>query len=67
MEELLPRVRALVLLAKQYNIGLNIDAEETDRLELSLDLMEALAPIRTWPVSTASASWCRLTRNAARS
>jgi RHH-type proline utilization regulon transcriptional repressor/proline dehydrogenase/delta 1-pyrroline-5-carboxylate dehydrogenase len=43
MEELLPRVRALVLLAKQYNIGLNIDAEEADRLELSLDLMEALA------------------------
>jgi len=41
--ELLPRVRALVLLAKQYNIGLNIDAEEADRLELSLDLMEALA------------------------
>jgi RHH-type proline utilization regulon transcriptional repressor/proline dehydrogenase/delta 1-pyrroline-5-carboxylate dehydrogenase len=32
-----------VLLAKQYNIGLNIDAEEADRLELSLDLMEALA------------------------
>jgi len=43
MAELLPRVRALVLLAKQYNIDLNIDAEEADRLELSLDLMEALA------------------------
>jgi RHH-type proline utilization regulon transcriptional repressor/proline dehydrogenase/delta 1-pyrroline-5-carboxylate dehydrogenase len=43
MEELLPRVRSLVLLAKQYNIGLNIDAEEADRLELSLDLMEAMA------------------------
>ncbi|KQQ32794.1 transcriptional regulator [Duganella sp. Leaf126] len=43
MTELLPRVRALVLLAKQYDIGLNIDAEEADRLELSLDLMEALA------------------------
>ena len=43
MQELLPRVRSLVLLAKQYNIGLNIDAEEADRLELSLDLMEALA------------------------
>jgi RHH-type proline utilization regulon transcriptional repressor/proline dehydrogenase/delta 1-pyrroline-5-carboxylate dehydrogenase len=43
MEELLPRVRELVLLAKHYNIGLNIDAEEADRLELSLDLMEALA------------------------
>ncbi|MES2760155.1 MAG: trifunctional transcriptional regulator/proline dehydrogenase/L-glutamate gamma-semialdehyde dehydrogenase [Pseudomonadota bacterium] len=43
MEELLPRVRSLVLLAKHYNIGLNIDAEEADRLEISLDLMEALA------------------------
>ena len=43
MSELLPRLTQLLLLAKQYNIGLNIDAEETDRLELSLDLMEALA------------------------
>src|SRR5476651_1326768 len=43
MEELLPRVRELMLLAKHYNIGLNIDAEEADRLELSLDLMEAMA------------------------
>ncbi len=43
MNELLPRLKSLLLLAKQYNIGLNIDAEETDRLELSLDMMEALA------------------------
>ncbi|MES2297310.1 MAG: trifunctional transcriptional regulator/proline dehydrogenase/L-glutamate gamma-semialdehyde dehydrogenase [Pseudomonadota bacterium] len=43
MGELLPRVRSLVLLAKQYNIGLNIDAEEADRLEISLDMMEAMA------------------------
>ena len=43
MQELLPRVKGLVLLAKKYAIGLNIDAEEADRLELSLDLMEALA------------------------
>ncbi|TNE30629.1 MAG: bifunctional proline dehydrogenase/L-glutamate gamma-semialdehyde dehydrogenase PutA, partial [Alphaproteobacteria bacterium] len=43
MEELLPRVRELALLAKQYDIGLNIDAEEADRLELSLDLLESLA------------------------
>jgi RHH-type transcriptional regulator, proline utilization regulon repressor / proline dehydrogenase / delta 1-pyrroline-5-carboxylate dehydrogenase len=42
MTELLPRVRALALLAKQYDIGLNIDAEEADRLELSLDLLEEL-------------------------
>ena len=43
MAELLPRVRQLVLLAKDYNIGINIDAEEADRLEISLDLLEALA------------------------
>ncbi|MDY7577136.1 bifunctional proline dehydrogenase/L-glutamate gamma-semialdehyde dehydrogenase PutA [Herbaspirillum sp. RTI4] len=43
MEELLPRLKALLVLAKQYDIGLNIDAEEADRLELSLDLIEALA------------------------
>jgi RHH-type proline utilization regulon transcriptional repressor/proline dehydrogenase/delta 1-pyrroline-5-carboxylate dehydrogenase len=43
MNELLPRLRSLLLLAKQYNIGLNIDAEEADRLEISLDMMEALA------------------------
>ena len=43
MSELLPRVTGLALLAKRYDIGLNIDAEEADRLELSLDLLEALA------------------------
>jgi RHH-type proline utilization regulon transcriptional repressor/proline dehydrogenase/delta 1-pyrroline-5-carboxylate dehydrogenase len=42
MSELLPRVRALAILARRYDIGLNIDAEEADRLELSLDLLEAL-------------------------
>lgn len=43
MGELLPRVRSLVLLAKSYNIGINIDAEEADRLEISLDMLESLA------------------------
>ena len=42
MDELLPRVKALALLAKRHDIGLNIDAEEADRLELSLDLLETL-------------------------
>ncbi|HEY8102043.1 MAG TPA: bifunctional proline dehydrogenase/L-glutamate gamma-semialdehyde dehydrogenase PutA [Burkholderiaceae bacterium] len=41
--ELLPRLKNLFLLAKQYDLGLNIDAEEADRLELSLDLIEKLA------------------------
>lgn len=43
MTELLPNLKNLLLLAKHYNIGFNIDAEEADRLELSLDLIEALA------------------------
>lgn len=43
LDELLPRLKGLMLLAKQYDIGLNIDAEEADRLELSLDLIDALA------------------------
>ena len=42
MDELYPRVLRLTLMAKQYDIGLNIDAEEADRLELSLDLLERL-------------------------
>ncbi|GAA4213632.1 trifunctional transcriptional regulator/proline dehydrogenase/L-glutamate gamma-semialdehyde dehydrogenase [Sphingomonas endophytica] len=46
MAELLPRVKALALLAKHHDIGLNIDAEEADRLELSLDLLESLATDR---------------------
>jgi RHH-type proline utilization regulon transcriptional repressor/proline dehydrogenase/delta 1-pyrroline-5-carboxylate dehydrogenase len=42
LAELLPRVRALTMLARQHDIGINIDAEEADRLDLSLDLLEAL-------------------------
>lgn len=42
MQELFPRVLSLAQLAKKYDIGMNIDAEEADRLELSLDLLEAL-------------------------
>ncbi|MBM3386410.1 MAG: trifunctional transcriptional regulator/proline dehydrogenase/L-glutamate gamma-semialdehyde dehydrogenase, partial [Betaproteobacteria bacterium] len=40
--ELLPRVHRLAALARRYDIGLNIDAEEAERLDLSLDLLEAL-------------------------
>ncbi len=42
MDELLPRLKNLAAIAKSYNIGLNIDAEESERLEISLDLLEAL-------------------------
>ena len=42
MDELFPRVLKLTELARHYDIGLNIDAEEADRLDISLDLLEAL-------------------------
>lgn len=42
MRELVPRVLALSQMAKAANMGLNIDAEEADRLDLSLDIIEAV-------------------------
>ncbi|HGG64075.1 MAG TPA: bifunctional proline dehydrogenase/L-glutamate gamma-semialdehyde dehydrogenase, partial [Rhodobacteraceae bacterium] len=42
MTELVPRVRALAGLAKAAGMGFNIDAEEADRLALSLDVIEAV-------------------------
>ncbi|MGE1159894.1 trifunctional transcriptional regulator/proline dehydrogenase/L-glutamate gamma-semialdehyde dehydrogenase [Pantoea agglomerans] len=42
MEELYPILKSLTLLARSYDIGINIDAEEADRLELSQDLLEKL-------------------------
>jgi RHH-type proline utilization regulon transcriptional repressor/proline dehydrogenase/delta 1-pyrroline-5-carboxylate dehydrogenase len=43
MAELVPRVCGLCELAARANINLTIDAEEVDRLELSLEVFEALA------------------------
>jgi RHH-type proline utilization regulon transcriptional repressor/proline dehydrogenase/delta 1-pyrroline-5-carboxylate dehydrogenase len=43
MDELLPIVGGLAARAKAHGIALTIDAEEAERLELSLDLFEALA------------------------
>jgi RHH-type proline utilization regulon transcriptional repressor/proline dehydrogenase/delta 1-pyrroline-5-carboxylate dehydrogenase len=43
MRELVPRVWQLCELAAAANLNLTIDAEEVDRLELSLDVFEALA------------------------
>ncbi|MFZ5616849.1 MAG: bifunctional proline dehydrogenase/L-glutamate gamma-semialdehyde dehydrogenase PutA [Pseudomonadota bacterium] len=42
LKELGERARALAIQAKEANIGFNIDAEEAARLDLSLDLIEAL-------------------------
>ena len=43
LAELTPVLAELALLAREREIGLNIDAEEADRLDLSLDLFERLA------------------------
>ncbi len=40
MTELVPRVRALAQLARAAGMGFNIDAEEADRLSLSLEVIE---------------------------
>lgn len=43
LDELLPRVRALAVMAGQGGLGFSIDAEECERLDVSLDIFEALA------------------------
>ncbi|WP_240219854.1 bifunctional proline dehydrogenase/L-glutamate gamma-semialdehyde dehydrogenase PutA [Rheinheimera hassiensis] len=42
IEELVPRVKQLALAAKAYDIGFTIDAEEADRLDISLDIIAAV-------------------------
>lgn len=40
LEELVPILLSLAQLAKKYNISLTVDAEESERLDLSLDVIE---------------------------
>lgn len=42
VDELLPRLKQLCSKAKSFNIGLTIDAEESERLEPSLSLLQML-------------------------
>ncbi len=42
MRELVPRVTTLARLAKEAQMGFNIDAEEADRLSLSFEVIEAV-------------------------
>ncbi len=42
LNELVPKVTELAVHARESGIGLTIDAEEADRLELSLDIIEAV-------------------------
>jgi len=40
LDEIPQRLKELCLLAKKYDIGLTVDAEEADRLDISLDIIE---------------------------
>ena len=42
MAEIVPKLKELALAAKQYDIGFTVDAEEADRLDISLDVIEAV-------------------------
>jgi RHH-type proline utilization regulon transcriptional repressor/proline dehydrogenase/delta 1-pyrroline-5-carboxylate dehydrogenase len=46
MKELVPRLVALAARARKLDIGVTVDAEEADRLDLSLDVIEAAASSR---------------------
>ncbi|WP_250461006.1 bifunctional proline dehydrogenase/L-glutamate gamma-semialdehyde dehydrogenase PutA [Microbulbifer litoralis] len=43
MNELLPQAKRLCAAAAKYDMALNIDAEEAERLDVSMDIFEALA------------------------
>jgi RHH-type proline utilization regulon transcriptional repressor/proline dehydrogenase/delta 1-pyrroline-5-carboxylate dehydrogenase len=52
LNELVPKVLQLAQLAKQQHIAMTIDAEEADRLELSLDVIETVYADKSldgWP------------------
>lgn len=40
LSEVVPRLKELALAAKSYDIGFTVDAEEADRLDISLDIIE---------------------------
>jgi RHH-type transcriptional regulator, proline utilization regulon repressor / proline dehydrogenase / delta 1-pyrroline-5-carboxylate dehydrogenase len=42
LKELVPLLKELALVAKQYDIGFTVDAEEADRLELSMEIIAAV-------------------------
>ncbi len=43
MDELVTRLKGLAMAAKRVDIGFTVDAEEADRLDLSLDVIEAIS------------------------
>jgi RHH-type proline utilization regulon transcriptional repressor/proline dehydrogenase/delta 1-pyrroline-5-carboxylate dehydrogenase len=53
------RVQPAARMPRGAGIGINIDAEEADRLDLSLDVIEAVLRDPGSPAGTGSAWWCR--------
>ena len=52
LAELTPRIAGLARLAKRYDLNFTIDAEEADRLELSLEIVDGLLAdlsLAAWP------------------
>ena len=42
LKEITPQLKELCMMAKKFDIGLTVDAEEADRLDLSLEIIEAV-------------------------
>ena len=57
LDELLPRVRSLCAYAHARGVGLTLDAEESERLELTLDLFDDLS--REFPIGLAVQAYQR--------
>ena len=43
LKELVPKLLTLIEIAQNYNVAINIDAEECDRLDISLDVISEIA------------------------
>ena len=56
MEELYPILKSLTLLARSYDIGINIDAEEADRRSCRSICWKNSVLSRSWKAGTASVS-----------
>jgi len=59
-----PQLLTLAIAAKKYNIGFTIDAEEADRLELSLEIIEKFSVIQRSTAGKDSGLLYNLIKNA---
>lgn len=63
MRELAPRVLSIAQRAKQRGVSVTIDAEEADRLDVTLDVLRRSTPIALWPVGRGWDWRCRPTKS----